>query len=160
MAQSHETIGRYPISIIMAITLHFFWAAGLSSDPSSIGATGPHALVVIATNPHIAAAILFTVATLATLGTLLSAEITRDLCRVIRVSETWVRIFLLLPQQVILWFSLVGAIDAMWLGQFADGVERPHWFLIVDQIPVVLVALGHTAALLLISRGEVVNGGR
>ncbi len=39
----------------------------------------------------------------------------------------------------------------MVLGQFADGIQRSHWFLIVDQIPIILIALGHTTALLVIA---------
>ncbi len=137
---SPSTIGRYPISICMAIAMHLVWTAGLLVEPSALLATGPHALVLITSNAKLAASVLFVVASMALIGV---AAFTPRL-----------RILLLLPQQVILWFSLIGATNAMWLGMFADGTERSHWFLVVDQVGVVLVALGHTAALLLIARGE------
>jgi TM2 domain-containing membrane protein YozV len=64
------------------------------------------------------------------------------------------RVYLILPQQLILWFSVVGAAHAMYLGQFADGIQRAHWFLVVDQVPIVLIALGHTVALLFIASDQ------
>jgi hypothetical protein len=43
--------------------------------------------------------------------------------------------------------SAAGAIEAMWLGQFADGVLRPTAFIAADQMYTVLAALGHTVAI-------------
>lgn len=131
------TISRYPISICVACVMHAIWAIGLALEPSSINATGLFTVMIIANDPLAAAAIYGAVATLAILG--------------VMSSRTELRVILITPQQVILWFSVVGAIHAMYLGQYADGVQRAHWFLIVDQIPVVLVSIGHTAALLLIA---------
>lgn len=141
-AVSAGSIGLIGLAIIM----HLVWAGVLSFDADAINATGPHALLLIARRPDIAAGVLFTVAVLAIVG-----------CS---IEERVPRIVLLLPQQVILWFSLIGAANAMWMGQFADGTVRSSGFLVVDQIPVVLVALGHTAALLWIARGEHGDGQR
>lgn len=53
----------------------------------------------------------------------------------------------LLPQQFTLMMSAGGAIVCIWAGHFADGVIRPSAFLLVDQIPAVLIALMHSGAI-------------
>ena len=57
-------------------------------------------------------------------------------------------VIVILPQQMLLMFSAWGAGAAIIAGQFADGVPRPHEFIAADQGPVILLALGHSAALL------------
>ena len=57
-------------------------------------------------------------------------------------------LLLLLPQQFLLMVSAGGAINAMYLSQFADGVIRPRSFLVADQMPVVFIALFHSCAIL------------
>ncbi len=44
--------------------------------------------------------------------------------------------------------SAVGALGAMITGMFADGVVRPHEFIIADQVPAVLLALMTVLALM------------
>lgn len=135
------SISRYPVSVCVACTMHAIWSLGLVLEPTAINATGLHTVLVIAREPIYASFLFAIVAFLAVLGVI--------------ARETWRRVIFMLPQQIVLWFSVVGAAHAMYLGQFADGVERGHWFLIVDQIPVILIAAGHTAALLFIAeRGD------
>lgn len=131
------SISRYPISICVACAMHFIWAIGLAVEPTAINATGLFTVLIIARDSYIAAALYGLVAVMAMIG-------------VMSKRPEW-RVLLILPQQIILWFSVVGAVHAMYLGQFADGVLRERWFLIVDQVPVVLITLGHTAALLFIA---------
>ena len=130
-------VGRYQVIICVAIVMHMIWAFGLAIDQEAINATGLHTLLVVAHLPSVAAVIYCGVATLATVG--------------LSLRQTPFTVFLILPQQVVLWFSIVGALHAMYLGQFADGVQRDNWFLIVDQIPVVLIGFGHTVALLFLA---------
>lgn len=130
-------IGRYPITIVITIMMHAVWSIGLMFDQEAINATGLHTVLLLARHPAVAA-FLFGAVAISAAGGLV-------------IKQRYLRVFLILPQQLILWFSIVGAGYAMFLGQFADGIQRAHWFLIVDQIPVVLIALGHTAALLLIA---------
>lgn len=138
---NRPALSRYPISICVACLMHMIWSIGLVFDHDAIHATGLQTVLVIAREPIWAAFLFGTVAFLAFLG--------------IVVHQTWVRVILILPQQVVLWFSVVGAGHAMYLGQFADGTIRSHWFLIVDQVPVILIAMGHTAALLMLAeRGD------
>ena len=58
----------------------------------------------------------------------------------------WNAVFLI-PQQSLLLVSAAGAITAMVLSQFADGVVRPRAFIAADQMHIVLAALGHGAAI-------------
>ena len=136
-ARAVALIGRYPIIICVTIVMHFVWSISVGIDPGAVHATALHTVMTVAGNPAVAALIFGSVAMVAALG--------------LTMRDRYVRVFFILPQQIVLWFSIVGAGHAMWLGQFADGVQRSNWFLIVDQIPVVLIALGHTAALLLIA---------
>jgi hypothetical protein len=134
-------VGRYPISICMACIMHMVWAVGLMLEPGAINATGLYTVLIVARDTITASAVFGSVAILAMVG----------------LRTGWDRalgVLLILPQQIILWFSVVGAAHAMYLGQFADGVQRAHWFLIVDQLPVILIAVGHTAALLFIAENR------
>ena len=127
-----------PIIICVTIVMHLTWCVGLMIEPSVIQATALHTLLRATGSPQIAAGVYGGVAVLA-IGGLLSP------CRSVRVC-------LILPQQIVLYlFSVSGVTYAMSLGQFADGTFRTHWFLIVDQIPIVLIAFGHSAAMFLIA---------
>jgi hypothetical protein len=128
---------NHSISISLAIAMHLVWSVGLVLDGRAINATGLHTMLSITHDPGYAALLFGVVALMA-------------LCSMF-VRRSWLTVALLLPQQAALWVSVVGAINAMAIGQFADGISRGHWFLVVDQIPVVLITLGHTAALLLIA---------
>ena len=63
-------------------------------------------------------------------------------------SRGWRHLLLLIPQQLVMMYSAMGALIAMAHCQFADGVPRPFGFIFVDQCPIVLSAIFHTAALL------------
>lgn len=135
-----RTVIINPISVCIAIALHLVWTVGLYMEPSAINATGLHTMLTIAHSPRTAAIIFGMVAFLACMG--------------LFVRRRWLSVCLLLPQQAALWVSVVGAVSAMMLGEFADGIQRAHWFLIVDQVPIVLIALGHTMALLTLAESD------
>ncbi len=131
---------RYnPTVVGITVALHLVWATGLFFEPDIIHATALHTMLILTGDPFLAALVFGAVAILAMLGIL--TEPLND------------RILLILPQHLVLWISAVGVFYAMYIGQFADGVQRSHWFLVVDQIPVVLLACGHTVALILMARG-------
>lgn len=123
-----------PISIMVlfAIALHLWWAFVLCFDYSALDATAVHALHRYITNTPMLILTLTTVGVLALVG--------------LFTRTPWV-VFLLIPQQAILMMSAGGAIEAMWLGQFADGILRPHAFIIADQSYSVIAAIGHTVAI-------------
>lgn len=134
----------YPTVVGITIVLHFVWAAGLYFDPLSALATPTHLMLMVVHTfiapehtVHVTSAIFVTVATLAAFG--------------LFQTDRRMEILLILPQHFALWVSSVGAIYGMYLGQYADGVQRTHWFLIVDQIPIVLLAVGHLVALLFVA---------
>ena len=60
-----------------------------------------------------------------------------------------VNVVLLVPQQSLLLMSAAGAIGAIVMGKFADGVVRPRAFIAADQIHIVLIAVAHGIALVL-----------
>ena len=57
-------------------------------------------------------------------------------------------IFWAIPQQFVLMYSALGAVEAMIASQFADGVIRPREFLVADQCPAIFLAVLHTCAML------------
>jgi hypothetical protein len=124
--------------IVYAILLHLIWAISLIADPAAGNATAVHTLLNFV--PTVAAIIIyFLVADLAIAGLF---------CR----KSSFIKSLCLLPQQFIMMISAGGSLWSMWLGQFADGVQRSHAFLIADQAPAVIAALLHTYAIILIAR--------
>lgn len=111
------------------ICLHWVWGALLLSSPAPLNITAINSLTHFGfvSAPYVG--ILFlTVAFLAAIS---------------RATPKAVSIFFILPQQLVLFVSAIGAVSAMTTGTFADGVERPIPFLIADQAPAVLIALFH-----------------
>ncbi len=133
--------GKRPISIMVlfAIALHFSWGFILAIDNknSALGVNAINALHRYISSPHLLIAALWGVALLALCG--------------LFTRTPWV-VFLLMPQQILLMMSAAGAVESMWLGQFADGVLRPHTFIIADQIYSILAAIGHTVAIIMHAR--------
>lgn len=133
-----------PISIMVmyAISLHVIWAGLLALDGSIIGTTA-----IAGINHYIVASYLvpffgfrLPLLILSIAGTAVLASIG------IYTQRPWVVLFLL-PQQVLLMMSAAGAIESMWLSQYADGTFRPFPFIAADQINSVLAAIGHTIAI-------------
>jgi hypothetical protein len=61
----------------------------------------------------------------------------------------------MLPQQLLLGMAAWGAMRAMWLSHYADGVTRDRGFIMADQFPSIVLWAAHTAALILVySRGR------
>ena len=58
------------------------------------------------------------------------------------------RTLLLLPQQFFLSMSAVGGILAATRGMYADGVVRPHLFILTDQLPIILAAVAYAIAVI------------
>jgi hypothetical protein len=112
-----------------AILLHFTWALCLLDDTAAANATAVHTLVHYI--PIWQAVIVYViVAAMALLHSVVKTAL------------------LLLPQQFVMMVSAGGAVYAMYLGQFADGVQRSHAFLVADQAPAVIAAVFHTIAIL------------
>jgi hypothetical protein len=124
-------IPAYSIVIWYAIVLHLIWAVALYYDESVRGVTAIYELSGWFPPPYTKWA-LASVAIMAIAGI---------------YSHGMAAVALMLPQQAVLVLGAMGAIEAMYLGSYADGVLRPQAFLIADQMPAVLAAIGHTIAI-------------
>lgn len=124
----------FSITVGVCIALHIVWAWLILFDGSALNSTALAAIYrALGFGSAVwTAALLCAAALLASWG-----MVTR---------RPWI-VVLLLPQQALLLISAVGSIEAIWAQQFADGVVRPAGFIAADQIDSVLLAAGHTAAL-------------
>lgn len=129
---------RIPLAIWYAVLLHLIWGVGLLVDPSAAGVTAVHSVVTAFT--------LY--------GTIAAFFIVAVLAAVALLYDNFLSVFMILPQQFVLMISAGGALDSMIHARFADGTLRPHWFLIVDQLPALLAVTMHTIALIQIARGK------
>lgn len=116
--------------------LHMLWAGLLLFSDSPKDVTAIYALSKLYPNRFGLAIILIAVASCATYALLRHS------------GSVGSRVVLLLPQQILLAISAVGAVRAMALGHYADGVARSHVFLIADQSPAVLALVIHSATIL------------
>lgn len=121
------------IMVLFAIVLHLVWAWLLVFDPSPLNVNAIDALYRYIHPAPVLIVVIMSAALMALAG--------------IFTTKPWI-LLLLIPQQALLMMSAAGAIESMWLGQFADGVLRPHSFIVADQIYSVLAAVGHTTAII------------
>lgn len=128
-------VGNHAMSVMVmyVVFLHLSWSLIIWLDPVALHITSIHALYVVVHTPNTLANILMITAIAATLG---------------MVSRNLWALLLVVPQQIILFMTAAGAVTAMYLGQFPDGVVRPHAFMIADQIHSVIAAVCHTVALI------------
>lgn len=119
-----------------AVLLHLTWAGMLLFSDKPKNATAVHALARVWPAKVGLATVLVVVAGCATF-----AILKKDV-------PIHYRVALLIPQQIVLGISTAGAIWAMWVGHFADGVQRPTEFLIADQAPAALALIIHSATIL------------
>lgn len=120
------------IMVAYAVALHLAWAVILLFDGSATNATALHALHRYIAMPGLSPVIA---------GAALVAAYA------MWSNSPWTLV-LLLPQQILLMMSAAGAVEAIWLSQFADGVIRARAFIAADQLYSVLAAIGHTLAII------------
>jgi hypothetical protein len=119
-----------------AVLLHLTWCVLLLlPDTHAPGATPVYEVVRLAGSPWRAAVLLGSVALTAMWGAL-------------RRLPPGLKIYFLLPQQLVLGISAAGSILAMYNSHYADGVPRAASFIIADQLAVVLTWMFHTLAIL------------
>ncbi len=134
MAPWPRKLINFPI-ILIAIVQQYIWAAAILWDDSAIGVTAVNILAKFLP-PLVIVGALLSVASLAASGFFMKRRM--------------LNLLSLVPQQFILFLSAGGALEAMLLGRFADGVERAQAFLVADQCSALLIAFFHTWALFLI----------
>lgn len=125
----------WPIVVVLAIVQHLVWATMLLLSPDTFGVTSIRGLNDLLGSTHVAVVVLLFVVAYLAIWSFLVAP--RSLSRVV----------LMLPQQFVLYVSAGGAVVCMATGTFSDGTVRSIPFLIMDQLPALLFALGHTAAI-------------
>lgn len=125
------------IMIVYAIIIHYTWAIGVVLDPTALNVTAVHGLHKIFSSAGLLSLVLIVAATLALITLFYRSA----------HSSAVLFVTMLLPQQFLLMVSATGAIEAIWTGQFADGVQRTAWFLFSDQCYSIYAVLGHTAAI-------------
>lgn len=130
------------MGVWFAVGLHLLWALLLNLNATPLQVTSVHSLAELFPNPHGLSIVLLSVAGCALYGILKQG------------GTVMTRVLLLLPQQIVLAISASGAIKAMLVGHFADGVARSHTFLIADQAPAVLALLIHSATILYLALSE------
>jgi len=128
--------GQYiSIMVMFAVTLHLFWAAVILLDGgNALGATGIAALY----RYFHPTAVLIAVLTSASIFTIVGFT----------SKYPWSVLFLI-PQQILLMMSAAGAIEAIFISQYADGVIRAWSFIAADQAYSVIAAIGHTLAMVM-----------
>jgi len=125
---------NFPI-IIFAICVQIAISFSLVIDPLSHFATDVHTLYLIFPPPFVPL-IMFGAAVWAVVAFIMPRKLQTILC--------------LVPQQLLLYLSAGGAFEAIWVGHYADGVQRGHAHLFADQCPIIFLALFHTWAMTLI----------
>jgi len=129
---------REPLIIWYAILLHTLWAIDMYLDPSSGLATAPYAIKILfgVNTPHL----LFIGCVCAFTGMAAPNRI--------------VSVLLIIPQYTLLFISAVGALKAIDLGHFADGVARSRMFIATDQEPAIIIIVLYTIAVIQIARSK------
>jgi hypothetical protein len=122
----------FSVMVIYAIVMHLVWVACLWLDEGVSQVTAVAAIRYLFPWPYATIAMLI-VATCAIVSFAIR-------------NRFWAAGFMV-PQQLLLFVSAGGAVQAILEGHFADGVERPWTFLLADQSPAILAAIGHTLAL-------------
>lgn len=127
---------RRPISvmIVTCMTLHVWWAIMLFGNEAALKTTAINALHDVIEDRFDMIFWLLSASSCSLVGWL--------------IRRPWAGI-LLIPQSVLLWLSAAGVLSSVFLGHFADGVDRAREFIAADQMIYVFLAAGHTAALIL-----------
>lgn len=135
--------GRFPLIVVYAIGLHMLWAVMLMFDRSVSGVTAVWALTIFLSRP-VCIVLLIVVAMMASMAAFM-------------LKNKHAAAMFMIPQQMVLFLSAGGAIEAMVASKFPDGVLRPSVFIIADQAPVVLAAFCHMMATLHVWKGSGVS---
>lgn len=118
-----------------AALLHFSWSVLLVADPSTLQVTSLSFLAHIFPHRYLLAGFLLgsSVLAFASFRQQLSGKVLATL---------------LLPQQFALMFSTLSALRAVYLGEFGPGGERPPAFIAAAMLPIILLGVMHTAAVM------------
>ena len=119
--------------VLCAVCMHISWAISIAFDPSTLDGTAVHALYRVIPSRWVVATSCAIAAAMAIAGI---------------INRGQYGVLLMIPQQILLLFSAAGAVEAMYLMQYADGVLRPLGFIFGDQIGSVWMAVWHSVAII------------
>lgn len=129
----HVGTKHVSMMVLCAVALHFSWAISIVLDYHTLDSTPVHAIYKWLPYNHAVALLCFSVAVAAFFGAVSN-------------SVKWA-LALLIPQQIVLLFSMAGVLEAFYLSQSADGIIRPIGFIVGNQIGLVWVCVMHTFAI-------------
>jgi hypothetical protein len=118
--------------VMYAITVHLITGVVLIADPDAAASTGPASVVQLLFDSPLLAGSAMVVAAVLAVGA--------HLFRPIRSWAFW-------PQQLLLIVAAIGALVAVVMGNYADGVVRPALFIATDQLLVMLLPIFHALAI-------------
>jgi hypothetical protein len=124
-----------PLVVWGAIILHVVVAILLLADPAAGRSTGPAEVVQVL--GRTGGIIGMLACSALALGAIL-----------FKAAPDLARTFALIPQQLLLYLAAWGGLQAVIAGHYADGVTRPHEFILSDQLPVMLLAVIHTLSII------------
>ena len=122
-----------PLIVWGATILHVIIGSLLLLYPDAGKSTGPAAVVD-----------LFTITPAGII--MLASSVLAVAAIVLRRGGNRLHLALVLPQQALLYIAAFGGLAAVLEGEYADGVTRPYEFILTDQLPIMLLALLHTLA--------------
>src|SRR3954451_8360464 len=120
--------------ILYAIVVHVITGVVLILNPDAGASTGPSSVVEL----------LFDSSLLAGVAMLVAAGLATG-ANFYRPWRSWAY----WPQQLLLVVAAIGALVAVVMGNYADGVVRPTLFIATDQLPVMLMPIFHAVAIVL-----------
>jgi hypothetical protein len=132
---SKIALGKY--IVMFASLLHLVWAGLLLFDKSAGNSTPVAILTKVCGGPYRTAFVLVVVAVAAMIFPFIRYRI-----------STSAMSLMLIPQQTLLLMSAGAGVYAAVVRHYADGVIRPWPFILSDQLPVILLAVLYTVAVL------------
>jgi hypothetical protein len=136
--RSLEANGAAVIAIVLG--MHITQAVILLLDSHAVGGIALAAMLAVASSAGVAGAHMLGVIMLGFAG-----------CTIVGVTRPglhpiW-RLALMLPQQALLTIAAWGAVEAIWRSAYADGVLRSAGFILADQLPLLVILMTHTVAI-------------
>lgn len=124
----------YKWIFFVATFIHFIWGLIVFRSIEALYTTPTFVLGLIINNHTILGLVLMLISICSIIGYL-------------QKTSNIKHIILLVPQQVTLCISAFGALYMVMSGHYADGVPRSTDFMLVDQLPIISIALCHFLAL-------------
>lgn len=128
-----EKSSGYKWIFFVATFIHFIWGLIIFRSIEALYTTPTYALGLIFKDHTLLGLILMAVSVCATIGYL-------------QKTNNIKHIIFLIPQQITLSISAFGALYMVISGHYADGVTRSIDFILVDQLPIISIALCHFLA--------------